>query len=126
MIEQVPHPATKVFVLDTNVILHDAGCLRNFEDNDIAVPITVLEELDRFKKGNEDINFQARAFLRRLDELTGDVLTSEGVSIGDGLGKIRVAMKANHHQQMKDAFLEDCPEPGCPKTLPSFAGLCLW
>ena len=70
MIEQVPHPDTKVFVLDTNVILHDAGCLRNFEDNDIAVPITVLEELDRFKKGNEDINFQARAFLRRLDELT--------------------------------------------------------
>lgn len=104
------HPATKLFVLDTNVILHDAGCLRNFEDNEIAVPITVLEELDRFKKGNEDINFQARAFLRRLDELTGDVLSEAGVSIGDGLGKIRIAMKANHHQQMKEAFLEDCPD----------------
>ena len=73
MIGQVPYPATRMFVLDTNVILHDAGCLRNFEDNDIAVPVTVLEELDRFKKGNEDINFQARAFLRRLDELTGDI-----------------------------------------------------
>lgn len=110
MIEQVLYPATKLFVLDTNVILHDAGCLRNFEDNDIAVPITVLEELDRFKKGNEDINFQARAFLRRLDELTGDVLSSEGISIGDGLGKIRIAMKANHRQQMDEAFLEDCPD----------------
>ena len=110
MTEHVSHPMTKVFVLDTNVILHDAGCLRNFEDNEIAVPIAVLEELDRFKKGNEDINFQARAFLRRLDELTGDVLSHEGVSIGEGLGKIRIAMKANHHQHMKEAFLEDCPD----------------
>src|SRR5208282_4757655 len=49
----------KLFVLDTNVILHDAGCIRNFEENDIAIPITVLEELDRFKKGHDDIHFQA-------------------------------------------------------------------
>lgn len=51
---------SKLFVIDTNVVLHDAGCLRNFEENDVAVPITVLEELDRFKKGNEDLNFQVR------------------------------------------------------------------
>ena len=65
MIQATSHAGAKLFVLDTNVILHDAGCLRNFEENDIAIPITVLEELDKFKKGNEDINFQARAFLRR-------------------------------------------------------------
>src|SRR5690606_9637615 len=59
---------TKLFVLDTNVILHDAGCLRNFAEHDVALPITVLEELDHFKRGNEDINFQARQFLRNLDE----------------------------------------------------------
>jgi PhoH-like ATPase len=101
---------SKLFVLDTNVILHDAGCLRNFEEHDIAVPITVLEELDRFKKGNEDINFQARAFLRRLDELTGDVLSPDGTSLGPGLGSVRVVIKATHHQQLKEAFLEDCPD----------------
>ena len=71
MAESTSRVESKLFVLDTNVILHDAGCLRNFEEHDVAVPITVLEELDRFKKGNEDVNFQARAFLRRLDELTG-------------------------------------------------------
>ncbi len=60
----------KLFVLDTNVILHDARCIFAFEENDIAIPITVLEELDHFKRGNEDINFQARTFLRTLDELT--------------------------------------------------------
>ena len=101
---------SKLFVLDTNVILHDAGCLRNFEEHDIAVPITVLEELDRFKKGNEDINFQARAFLRRLDELTGDMLSPDGTSLGPGLGNIRVIIKASNQQRLKEAFLEDCPD----------------
>ena len=56
----------KLFVLDTNVILHDAGCLRNFAEHDVVVPLTVLEELDRFKKGNEDLHFQARAFLEQV------------------------------------------------------------
>ena len=63
--ESDPVAVSKVFVLDTNVILHDARCIWKFEDNDLAIPITVLEELDRFKKGNEDINFQARQFLLR-------------------------------------------------------------
>ncbi len=110
MAESSASVGSKLFVLDTNVILHDAGCLKNFEDNDVAVPITVLEELDKFKKGNEDINFQARAFLRRLDELTGDVLSADGTSLGDRLGSIRVVIKASHQQKLKEAFLEDCPD----------------
>src|SRR4029077_8943313 len=87
---------SKLFVLDTNVILHDSGCLRSFQENDVAVPITVLEELDRFKKGNEDVNFQARAFLRRVDELTGDILSPSGTSLGPGLGSIRIVLEADH------------------------------
>ncbi len=110
MRETASYVGSKLFVLDTNVILHDAGCLRNFEENDVAVPITVLEELDRFKKGNEDINFQARAFLRRLDELTGDVLAATGTSLGDGLGSIRVVLDASSDQRLRTAFLEDCPD----------------
>ncbi|MDB5339636.1 MAG: PhoH family protein [Planctomycetaceae bacterium] len=110
MRETASYVGSKLFVLDTNVILHDAGCLRNFEENDVAVPITVLEELDHFKKGNEDINFQARAFLRRLDELTGDVLATTGTSLGDGLGSIRVVLEASSDQRLRTAFLEDCPD----------------
>ena len=45
----------KNFVIDTNVILHDYNCLKNFQENDIYLPIVVLEELDKFKKGNEQI-----------------------------------------------------------------------
>ena len=54
----------KNFVLDTNVILHDYNCLKNFQENDIYLPIVVLEELDKFKKGNEQINYNAREFVR--------------------------------------------------------------
>lgn len=110
MIQATSHVGAKLFVLDTNVILHDAGCLRNFEENDIAIPITVLEELDKFKKGNEDINFQARAFLRRLDELTGDVLSSDGTPLGPGLGHIKVVLQAENGQRLREAFLADCPD----------------
>ena len=52
----MPKPNKKIFVIDTNVILHDATCIRNFEDNDIVIPISVLEELDQFKRGIKQIN----------------------------------------------------------------------
>ena len=52
-----PAEINKIFVLDTNVVLHDNNSVRNFEEHDVVIPITVLEELDNFKKGNESINF---------------------------------------------------------------------
>ncbi|WP_010586513.1 PhoH family protein [Schlesneria paludicola] len=110
MTAPLPSARSKLFVLDTNVILHDAGCLWNFKEHDIAVPITVLEELDKFKKGNEAINFQARAFLRRLDELTSDVFSEEGTSLGSGLGRIRVVLRGDHGEQLRQAFFSDAPD----------------
>ena len=101
---------TKLFVLDTNVILHDAGCLRNFEEHDVAIPITVLEELDQFKRGSDDIHFQAREFLRRLDALTGDVLAPQGSLIGEGLGSVRVVLGGDRDERMRAAFLQDTPD----------------
>jgi len=106
----VPAARPKVYVLDTNVILHDSGCLRNFEEHDIAIPITVLEELDRFKRGNEDINFQAREFLRRLDDLTGDALSDSGAPLGAGLGSIRVVLGGELDTKLKASFFQDSPD----------------
>ena len=100
----------KIFVIDTNVILHDAGCLRNFEEHDIAIPITVLEELDQFKRGSDDIHFQAREFLRRLDGLTGDVLAPDGSPIGAGLGFVRVVLGTDRDERLRAAFLQDTPD----------------
>ncbi|MGE0756348.1 MAG: PhoH family protein [Pirellulaceae bacterium] len=101
---------TKLFVLDTNVILHDSGCLRSFDEHDVAIPIAVLEELDRFKRGNEDIHFQAREFLRRLDALTGDVLSDSGASRGPELGTVRVIMGGEPDSRLKESFFQDTPD----------------
>ncbi len=101
---------SKLFVLDTNVILHDAQSLHAFQEHDIAIPITVLEELDKFKKGQGDINFQAREFLRTLDELTGDLLSDKGVSLGAGRGNIRVVIPRLQDQRIREAFLRDEPD----------------
>ena len=63
---------TKVFVLDTSVILYDVEVLDRFQEHDVAIPITVLEELDGFKKGNNVLSHSAREFIRRLDRLSDD------------------------------------------------------
>jgi PhoH-like ATPase len=107
MTHHPPQQRTKLFVLDTNVILHDSGCIHSFEDNDIAIPITVLEELDRFKKGNEEVNFHAREFLRRIDEITGDVLSPAGASLGPGLGRVRIVLGGPPCEQLKVVFFQD-------------------
>jgi PhoH-like ATPase len=98
--------AARLFVLDTNVILHDARCIFSFEEHDVAIPITVLEELDRFKKGNGDIHAQARQFLRVLDELSGDVLSVKGVPLGEGLGSFRVIIGLDT-DRLRKTFLAD-------------------
>ncbi len=72
--------------------------------------MVVLEELDRFKKGNEDVNFQARAFLRIIDELTGDAFSNAGVPIGPGRGSIRVTIGASRHKELVDSGLDDSPD----------------
>lgn len=84
----------KNFVLDTNVILHDYDCLKKFQENDIYLPIVVFEELDKFKKGNEQINFNARAFVRALDDVSDSRLFKEGAPLGEGLGRLFVVQNA--------------------------------
>lgn len=104
------HLIKKAFVLDTNVVLHDAKCLDRFGPHDIVIPITVIEELDRFKRGNDDLSFQARQFLRTLDELTGAILDPVGVSLGPNRGRIRVSWGEPHDEKLKLSFLQDNPD----------------
>ncbi|MDA3901380.1 MAG: PhoH family protein [Spirochaetes bacterium] len=100
----------KSFVLDTNVLLHDYNSIYNFEENDIVIPITVLEELDRFKKGDDLINFHAREFTRELDRLSGDQLFNGGVPLGEGLGKLSIETGKEFSVQMKNSFPENTPD----------------
>jgi PhoH-like ATPase len=100
----------KIFVLDTNVILHDHSCLFQFADNDVVLPITVLEELDNFKKGNEDIHYHAREFVRIIDGLSGDKLFGEGIKIRKDLGKLLVQLNPPFHPDLTHSFTADKPD----------------
>ncbi len=82
---------TKVFVLDTSVVLYDATALHSFDEHDVALPVTILEELDHFKKGNSVINLQARAFMRELDRLSEATDIRHWTPInGNGGGRFRI------------------------------------
>ncbi|MCD8293259.1 MAG: PhoH family protein [Prevotellaceae bacterium] len=102
--------AKKNFVIDTNVILHDYNCLKNFQENDIYLPIVVLEELDKFKKGNEQINFNAREFVRQLDLITDDDLFTKGAPLGQGMGKLFVVAGSVNAPKVRDSFPEHIPD----------------
>lgn len=101
---------SKIFILDTNVILHDYTCIYQFQDNDIILPITVLEELDKFKRGNNLINFQAREFTRLLDEIVGEDIFNGGKSLGKGKGKLRIETGKPFSDAIKTSFREDIPD----------------
>jgi len=83
----------KVFVLDTNVLLHDPRAIFSFEDNDVVIPIVVIEELDKFKKGIDEIGRNARQVSRILDEHRQKGKLSQGVQL-EGGGNLRVEL--NH------------------------------
>jgi len=100
----------KIFVLDTNVILHDFKSIYHFEENDIVIPITVLEELDQFKKGSSLINFQAREFMRELDKITGDTLIDKTINLGEGRGNLIIETGKPFTPEMKASFTEQTPD----------------
>ena len=98
--------AKKNFVLDTNVILHDYKCIENFQENDIYLPIVVLEELDKFKKGSDQINYNAREFVRELDTLTSNDLFLKGASLGPGKGTLHVVTGDKYQEKIYQSFPE--------------------
>ena len=73
--------AKKIYVLDTSVIIHDHNSIHSFEENDVVIPITVLEELDNFKKGNDSKNYEAREFTRIIDRLSANYTLQDWIPL---------------------------------------------
>lgn len=93
----------KIFVLDTSVILYAHNSIMNFAEHDVVVPITVLEELDQFKKGNDTKNFEAREFIRLLDKLSQDQRIDQWTPLnGKTKGNFKVMM--NHPENERNAI----------------------
>lgn len=85
----------KIFVLDTSVILHDHNSINNFDEHDVAIPITVLEELDNFKIGNDTKNFSCREFIRILDKLSKNQTLLDWVPLNgsEKKGRFKIIMQ---------------------------------
>lgn len=82
----------KTLCLDTNVVLHDAESIFKFEDNNVVIPITCIEEIDKFKREQNELGRNARAFSRYMDDLrqTGSLIN--GVTVNDQGGKLYVVL----------------------------------
>ncbi len=101
----------KIFVLDTNIILHDFKAIRKFQDNDIVIPVVVIEELDKFKKGNDQLAYNARGFMRDIDRITeGRTFGKSGVPIAKGLGNIKIEPNHPFPESMSGMFFDDIPD----------------
>ncbi|MDO3694511.1 PhoH family protein [Wenyingzhuangia sp. chi5] len=97
--------AKKIFVLDTSVLLFDHNSIKNFQDNNVVIPITVLEELDNFKIGNDTKNFEARSVIRFLDKISEDQNLNEWISLGENKGDLFISMHDNASgTNAKDAY----------------------
>lgn len=95
----------KIFVLDTSVIIYEHNSIMNFEEHDVGIPITVLEELDQFKKGNDTKNFEAREFIRLLDKLAeGKMLQDWNPLNGKTKGNFKVVMDEKSHLDANEIF----------------------
>ena len=82
----------KNYILDTNVLLHDPNSLLKFEDNNVLLPIEVIEEIDRFKRESTELGQNARSVSRMLDGFRGAGRLSEGVALPNG-GHLRIVFQ---------------------------------
>lgn len=90
--DSIPIPEGRCFLLDTNVLLHDADSLTSFEENNIILTVEVLEELDRFKRGNDEKARNARRVIRTIDGLRHGKSLSRGADLPGG-GKLYITVK---------------------------------
>lgn len=97
----------KHFVLDTNVLLHNPASLFMFADNCVVIPFPVLEELDKFKKQNDDVGRNAREVIRHLDALRGKGSLGQGVQWNGHGGTIKIEFATN---ERPDYIKEDLPD----------------
>src|SRR4051812_24042300 len=108
----------KTFVVDTNVLLHNPNALFLFADNEVVIPLDVIEELDKFKTGTDDLGRNARTVIRHLDRLRETGNLSQGVHVPQTGGSVRVILEED--QQLCPGLSANTPDNRiicCAKSL---------
>ncbi len=104
-------PKSKIFVLDTSVLLFDHNSILSFDNHDVAIPITVLEELDKFKVGHDTKNFEAREVIRFIDKISTSNALNKWVKLpGKSRGKFKILLSDYHQNGLSQAIF------GSPKN----------
>jgi PhoH-like ATPase len=93
----------KIYIPDTNVLLYDPRAIFKFADNEVVIPITVIEEIDHFKKDENETGRNARALSRSLDELRTQGGLAKGVALPEG-GTLRVDLGSGKGDQLRQLF----------------------
>lgn len=91
----------KIFVLDTNVLIHNPEAIFSFEENDVVIPLTVIEELDAKKKGSGEIPYSAREALRQIDALRESGNVMKGIQLSSG-GMLKIASVSKMDKNLKE------------------------
>ena len=102
----------KTYVLDTNVILHSAQALNSFEDNEVVIPMTVIEELDKFKRNQDELGRNTRQAIRQIDALRQKGSLAKGVKLDNSLnprkcGSLRVMVSEGRLSGSSDMNVPD-------------------
>lgn len=102
----------KIFVLDTNVLLYNARALESFEDNEVVIPMTVVEEIDKFKRNQDELGRNARHAIRMLDELRKKGRLADGVCLNNSpapekCGKLRIMISQGRLSESSDMNVAD-------------------
>lgn len=109
--KSTPDSIKKIFVLDTSVILYAHDAIMHFAEHDVGIPITVLEELDQFKKGSDTRNFEAREFIRLLDNLSKEHTLQDWIPLnGKSKGHFKVMMSSGSQINAEEIFDEKKPD----------------
>ncbi len=96
----------KRYILDTNVLLHDPNALHHFQDNEVVIPLVVIEEIDRFKRDQSELGRNARQVSRMLDDIRRKGNLSEGVALPGG-GDLRIAFPGDRQHYLKTVTADD-------------------
>ena len=101
----------KIFVLDTNVILHDHNAIHHFQDNNLVIPVAVIEEVDKFKKGTDTLSYNARRFMRDMDRISeGRSFAKGGISLGKDQGWVKIEPNHPFKPELAELFCDDIPD----------------
>ena len=107
--KQKKKQTSKVFVLDTNVLLNDPTAILHMEEHDVVIPMCVIDEVDK-KKNSGSIGFMARRVSANLEPYLSPALYKTGVSLGDGMGKLSIFIVKKLHPKVQKIYNEDSPD----------------